>query len=127
MGRAHGFEELRVWQAVREPVRSVYQLTSNQRFHKDAALRDHLRRAEVSSMANIAEGFERGSKREFGRFHYMARGSAGEVRSHLYVARDLDYITPSDFDELNSQTIKLSKGLFRFIQHLKSPGSVPSV
>jgi four helix bundle protein len=124
MGRAHGFEDLKVWQAARELVRSVYQLTSNQRFHKDAALRDQLRRAAVSSMANIAEGFERSSKREFGRFLYMARGSAGEVRSHLYVARDLDYIASSEFDELNSQAIRLSKGLFRFIQHLESPGPV---
>ncbi|MBH0202633.1 MAG: four helix bundle protein [Nitrospira sp.] len=124
MGRAHGFEELKVWQGARELVLSVYELTSNQRFRKDGALRDQLRRAAVSSMANIAEGFERGSKREFARFLYMARGSAGEVRSHLYVARDLDYITPSDFDELNGQATRLSKGLFRFIQHLESPAPV---
>lgn len=124
MGRAHGFEDLKVWQAARELVRLVYQLTSSQKFHKDAALRDQLRRAAVSSMANIAEGFERGSKREFGRFLYMARGSAGEVRSHLYVAKDLDYITLVEFDELNGQATRLSKGLFRFIQHLESPGAV---
>ncbi|MBY0246175.1 MAG: four helix bundle protein [Nitrospiraceae bacterium] len=124
MGRAHGFEDLKVWQAARELVRSVYQLTSSQKLHKDAALWDQLRRAAVSSMANIAEGFERGSKREFGRFLYMARGSAGEGRSHLYVAKDLDYITPLEFDELNGQATRLSKGLFRFIQHLESPGSV---
>ncbi len=101
---------------------SVYQLTGSQKFNKDGALRDQLRRAAVSSMANIAEGFERGSKREFCRFLYMARGSAGEVRSHLYVARDLDYIAQSEFDELNSQATRLSKGLFRFIQHLESHG-----
>lgn len=123
MGKAHGFEDLRVWQAARELVQSVYQFTSSQKFIKDMALRDQLRRAAVSSMANIAEGFERGSKREFRRFLYMARGSAGEVRSHLYVAKDMDYITPLEFDELNGQTIRLSKGLFRFIQHLESPES----
>ena len=93
MGNPHGFEDLKIWQGARELVRSVYKLTNNQRFRKDGALRDQLRRAAVSSMANIAEEFERGSKREFGRFLYMARGSAGEVRSHLYVVRDLDYIT----------------------------------
>ena len=124
MGSAHGFEDLKVWQVARELVRSVYQLTSSQKFHKDAALRDQLRRAAVSSMANIADGFERGSRREFGRFLYMARGSAGEVRSHLYVTKDLDYITPLEFDELNGPATRLSKGLFRFIQHLESPGSV---
>lgn len=70
-------------------------------------------------MANIAEGFERGSKREFVRFLYMARGSAGEVRSHLYVAKDLDYITTSEFEGMEKQAIALSKGVFRFIRHLE--------
>jgi len=122
MARPHGFEDLKVWQAARELVRSIYNLTSNQRFHKDVALRDQLRRAAVSSMANIAEGFERGSKREFLRFLYMARGSAGEVRSHLYVAKDLDYITTSEFEQVGHGATGLSKGIFRFIQRIESPG-----
>jgi len=89
-------------------------------FGRDHALRDQIRRAAVSSMANIAEGFERGSNRDFVRFLYMARGSAGEVRSHLYVARDLDYITETEFERMASRVIGLSKGVFRFIQHLES-------
>jgi four helix bundle protein len=120
MGRAHGFEELKVWQSARELVRAIYSLTNKQQFQKDIALRDQLRRAAVSSMANIAEGFERGSKREFARFLYMARGSSGEVRSHLYVARDLDYITPAEFEQVEDQATGLSKGIFRFIQHIES-------
>jgi four helix bundle protein len=120
MARAHGFEDLKVWQAARELVRSIYLLTSNQGFYKDVALRDQLRRAAISSMANIAEGFERGSKREFVRFLYMARGSAGEVRSHLYVAKDLDYITELEFEDLETQAVRLSRGVFRFIRHLES-------
>ena len=71
-------------------------------------------------MANIAEGFERGSNREFMRFLYIARGSAGEVRSHLYVARDLEYITGAEFERMTSRVSGLSKGVFRFIQHLES-------
>jgi four helix bundle protein len=120
MGKAHGFEDLRIWQGARELVQSIYTLTSNQKFRSDPSLRDQLRRAAVSSMANLAEGFERGSKREFVRFLYMARGSSGEVRSHLYVARDLDYITPSEFEQVEGQAVVLSKGAFRFIQHLES-------
>jgi four helix bundle protein len=89
-------------------------------FGRDHALRDQIRRAAVSSMANIAEGFERGSNRDFVRFLYMARGSAGEVRSHLYVARDLDYLTETEFERMASRVIGLSKGVFRFIQHLES-------
>ena len=120
MARAHGFEDLKVWQLARELVLAAYQLTSSQVFGRDHALRDQIRRAAVSSMANIAEGFERGSNRDFVRFLYMARGSAGEVRSHLYVARDLDYITGTEFERMASQVIGLSKGVFRFIQHLES-------
>jgi len=100
----------------------VYQITSTAAFNKDHALRDQLRRAAVSSMANIAEGFERGSKRDFVRFLYMARGSAGEIRSHLYVARDVDYITTSEFEQVESQATGLSKGIFRFIRHLELSG-----
>jgi four helix bundle protein len=125
MARAHGFEDLKVWRAARELVGSIYLLTSNQGFFKDAALRDQLRRAAVSSMANITEGFERGSKREFVRFLYMARGSAGEVRSHLYVAKDLDYITTPEFERVERQAVGLSKGVFRFIQHLESSEKSP--
>ena len=120
MARAHGFEDLKVWQLARELVLTAYQLTSSQVFSRDHALRDQICRAAVSSMANIAEGFERGSNRDFVRFLYMARGSAGEVRSHLYVARDLDYITGTEFERMASRVIGLSKGVFRFIQHLES-------
>ena len=120
MARAHGFEDLKVWQLARELVRAVYQITSTTAFNKDQTLRDQRRRAAVSSMANIAEGFERGSKRDFVRFLYMARGFAGEIRSHLYVARDVDYITGVQFNQIENQAINLSKGVFRFIQHLES-------
>ena len=120
MARAHGFEDLKVWQLARELVLTAYQLTNSQVFGRDHALRDQIRRAAVSGMANIAEGFERGSNRDFVRFLYMARGSAGEVRSHLYVARDLDYITGTEFERMASRVIGLSKGIFRFIQHLES-------
>lgn len=120
MVRAHGFEDLNVWQLARELVLAAYQLTRSQVFGRDHALRDQIRRAAVSSMANIAEGFERGSNRDFVRFLYMARGSTGEVRSHLYVARDLDYITGTEFERMASRVIGLSKGVFRFIQHLES-------
>ena len=119
MGKAHEFEDLKVWQSARELVLSVYRLGSSQRFQKDIGLRDQLRRAAVSIMANIAEGFERGSKREFVRFLYIARGSAGEVRSHLYAAKDLDYITVLEFEQMKHQVAGLSKSIFRFIGHLE--------
>ncbi|ALA59860.1 four helix bundle protein [Nitrospira moscoviensis] len=121
---AHGFEDLKVWQLARELVRSMYVMTSRQVVQKDRMLCDQVRRAAVSSMSNVAEGFERGSKRDFVRFLYMARGSAGEVRSHLYVARDLAYINQAEFEKMKNQAAALSQGLFRFIQHLESSEAV---
>jgi len=71
-------------------------------------------------MSNIAEGFERGSRREFVRFLYMARGSAGEVRSHLYVARDLAYLDEVEFKRIREQVVEVSKVIFGFIRHLEA-------
>jgi four helix bundle protein len=98
----------------------VYAATANGNFQKDPGLRDQLRRAAVSSMANVAEGFERGSRREFIRFLYMARGSAGEVRSHLYVAKDLRYIDDAAFDGLQGRARQVSKAAYGFIKDLES-------
>lgn len=120
MSRAHAFEDLKVWQLARELVRSVYRLTRDVQFGSDQGLRDQIRRAAVSCMANIAEGFERGSNKEFIRFLFMARGSAGEVRSHLYVAGDLGYLNQPDFDRVQRQTLEVSGAVFRFIRYLES-------
>jgi len=120
MSKANSFEDLKAWQLARELVGAVYLLTNEARFDKDRALKDQLRRAAVSSMANIAEGFERGSTQELIRFLYMARGSAGEVRSHLYVARDLEYIEQSSFERIQKQAIDVSRIVYRFIHSLES-------
>lgn len=120
MAGAHSFEDLRVWQLARALVRSTYLITSKPMLQRDRTLCDQIRGAAVSSMSNVAEGFERGSKRDFVRFLYMARGSAGEVRSHLYVAWDLDYITETEFKNMSAQAVELSKGLFKFIRYLES-------
>jgi four helix bundle protein len=120
MSKANSFEDLRVWQLARELVRAVYLLTNEAKFDKDWALKDQLRRAAVSSMANIAEGFERGSTQEFIRFLYIARGSAGEVRSHLYVARDLEYIEQPSFERIQKQAISVSRVIYSFIRSLES-------
>lgn len=123
MSGPHGFEDLRSWQLARELVGLVYRLTDGQNFQKNSSLREQMRRAAVSCTANIAEGFERGSKREFIRFLYMARGSAGELRSHLYLARDLNYLDQADFELLHERAIGLSRSVYSFISKLDTPGS----
>lgn len=86
----------------------------------DIGVRDQIQRAAVSIMSNIAEGFERGTKKEFIQFLFIAKGSAGEVRSQLYIALDLGYIKQDTFDSLNSDLLSISKKLSGFIQYLQS-------
>jgi len=112
------FEDIKAWQAARDLVSAIYRVTAQGQFAKDFGLRDQVRRASVSVMSNIAEGFERSSDREFRRFLYIAKGSAGEVRSHLFVAVDLGYITAEEFSDLRTKSEEVAKSLSGFITYL---------
>ena len=105
------FEDLVVWKKSRELAGSVYQATSDGRFYRDAGLRDQIRRAAVSVMSNIAEGFERYSRREFRHFVSIARGSASEVRSQVYLAHDLNYISDETAATLLTLCAEISRML----------------
>jgi four helix bundle protein len=83
-------------------------------------LRDQITRAATSTMSNIAEGFERGTRKDFVRFLNMAKGSNGEVRSQLYIAFDQEYIEQKTFGELRESTLALSRRLAKFITYLES-------
>ena len=97
MATIERFEDIKAWQTARDLVSAIYRVSGRGKFEKDFGLRDQIRRASVSVMANITEGFERCSDRKFHRFLYIAKGSAGEVRSHLFVALDLEYLTTDEF------------------------------
>lgn len=116
------FEEIEAWKKSRELVRAIYQATSLGAFSKDYGLRDQIRRASVSIMSNIAEGFEREGTREFVQFLSMAKASAGEVRSQLYVALDQGYIGQMQFEELSSKASEVSKMISGLITYLKRSG-----
>ncbi len=100
MARIECFEDIEAWQDARILVKNIYEATAEGRFARDFGLRDQIRRAAISTMSNIAEGFERGSNKDFVRFLYMAKGSAGEVRSQLYAAIDLSYLEEQKANEL---------------------------
>lgn len=85
MARINSFEEIDAWQQSRILIKEIYSLTIETKFSQDYGLRDQMRRAAVSIAANIAEGFERESTREFIRFLFIAKASCGELRSHLFV------------------------------------------
>lgn len=94
------FEDFIVWQRARQLTRGVYHASSKGPFARDFGLRDQLRRAAVSVMANIAEGFERGGRREFHQFLSISKASCAELRSGLYVALDAEYISQTEFTKL---------------------------
>ena len=118
MATIERFEDIKAWQAAKDLVSAIYRVTAQGQFAKDFGLRDQIRRASVSVMSNIAEGFERSSDREFRRFLYIAKGSAGEVRSHLFVAVDLGYITAEEFSDLRTKSEEVAKSLSGFITYL---------
>ena len=109
------FEDIQAWQEARKLVKMVYLLTDEGKFAKDFGLRDQIRRASVSIMANIAEGFDCDSQGEFARFLGIARRSAVEVQSLLYTALDVGYITNEDFKKYYAQADKAKalSGAFR--------------
>lgn len=114
------FEDIQAWQTARELTGRVYALTSEGGFGRDYALRDQLRRAAISIMSNIAEGFEIGMPAQFIRFLGYAKGSAGEVRAQLYVALDVGYLSPTEAAELLDLADKSSRQLSRLMQYLRN-------
>ena len=116
------FEEMEVWQKARTFTRKIYSISDQGSFCKDFGLRDQIRRASVSVMANIAEGFERSGNAEFTQFLAIAKGSLGEVAAQLYVAFDQRYITREIFDELGDETKQLGSMLGGLIKYIKKSG-----
>ena len=113
------FEDIKSWQRSRELVREIYAISKTGKFAQDFSLRDQIRRAAVSILSNIAEGYERGGKKEFIQFLYVAKGSCAETRSQLYVALDQEYLSPEQFDSLSELCKTVSKLLAGMIEYLK--------
>lgn len=120
MARFEKFEDIIAWQRARDLTANIYRVTEENAFSKDFALKDQVRRASVSVMANIAEGFGRKSNSEFANFLNIARGSANELQSLLYVAVDLRYISPEEFGDLYSVLGEISKMTLSLAKFLRS-------
>jgi len=121
MAKFNSFEEIVSWQKARELNIEIYKITnSNDLFSKDFGLRDQIRRASISVSSNIAEGFERQTTKEFIRFLYIAKASAGEVRSQLYLAFDLSYVDKKEFNELKLKINEVSKLISGLLKYLHS-------
>ena len=118
--KVKSFEDLQVWQDTREFVKSIYEITSLENFKKDYGLKDQIQRASVSIMNNISEGYERDNTKEFINFLKYAKGSAGEVRSMLYIALDLNYISKEKFEKNYSTSLNIITQISNFRKYLKN-------
>lgn len=120
------FTDIDAWQATRELTSLTYVATKSGEFSRDFALRDQIRRASISIMANIAEGFGRSGSGEFIQFLGVAKGSACEVSSQVYVALDQGYISQPEFERLNElaeRTVNLIGGLMKYLQQSTIKGA----
>lgn len=113
--KAVTFEEPLSWKKAKELARLLYLIM---RENRDYGFKDQLLRAGVSVMNNIAEGFERNSRKEFKQFLSIAKGSCGEVRSMLILGKEINYISEDDFEKLNSLTVEISKLLYAFMRKI---------
>jgi four helix bundle protein len=120
MGKFNKFEEIQAWQKARDVTLLIYKITANEHFAKDWGLKDQIRRASVSIMANIAEGHGRRTNVEFANFLNIARGSAAEVQSHLHVALGLNYISKDDFNNIYQQLTEISRMTLSLAQYLRT-------
>jgi four helix bundle protein len=118
--KIESFEDLLVWQKGMEIVKQVYLVSKDGELGRDFALRDQLRRAAISIPTNIAEGFERASRKEYVNFLNYAKGSTGEVRSLLNLAFELGYLEPSKHEKLRNAVMELSRYLSNQIKSLRS-------
>ena len=119
MDKIEKFEDIIAWQKARVLTSEIYKCTRAGQFARDYGLKDQIQRASVSTMANVAEGFERGGDKEFLQFLSTSKGSCGEVKSHLYVALDQEYLTPASFDRLYGQASEVGRLLSGFMAYLR--------
>ncbi len=119
MAKVSQFEDLFAWQQARILMQEIYRISKSSSFEKDYRLAGQIQAASVSVMANIAEGFDRGRRAEFHQFLSIAKGSCGEVRSHLYVASDVGYINEEEFERLKIFSINVSGLINRLRQSIE--------
>jgi four helix bundle protein len=113
------FENLRVWQDGCDLAVLIYKLVQEGKISRDYGLKGQMTRAAVSIPANLAEGKERETIPELLRYLYFSKRSAGELRTHLYIAYKIGYLDEIIFGDLNLRAQVLSKKSGSFIRRLK--------
>jgi four helix bundle protein len=116
------FEEIESWKRARKLTNRIYQLSNEGSFARDFTLKDQIRRACISIMSNIAEGYDRSGTKEFVQFLATAKGSAAEVRCQLYIAFDQGYIDEADFTHLCRSTVETQSLIGGLMNYLRRSG-----
>jgi four helix bundle protein len=109
VAKINRFEDLVAWKKARSLTKKIYECSRRGQFARDFGLCGQIQRAAVSIMSNIAEGFERGGRREFHQFLSTAKASCAELRSQLYVALDVQYLGQKEFAELLLQAEEVAR------------------
>jgi four helix bundle protein len=122
VARIEKFEDLKAWQTARRLTRDLYALTGQGNFARDYVLRDQTRRAAISVLSNIAEGFERGGNSELIQYLSIAKGSIAEVRAQLFIAYDCGYITSEQFATLHAMASDIGGKLGALMAYLRRSG-----
>jgi four helix bundle protein len=120
MAKIEKFEDILAWQNSMALCNDIYDLTYNENFIKDFALREQIRKSAISIPSNIAEGFERGSNIQFKYFLTIAKASAGELRTQIYIAKNLKYISEKEFEIIINKCNDVSKLISKFISYLRN-------
>ena len=115
------FEDIDAWREARKLVNMIYDVSNNGNFSNDYGLRDQIRRASISAMSNISEGFDRETNKEFIQFLIIARASVSEVKSHMYVALDRKYLSIEEFDSIYNEANTVINLINGFIRYLRKP------
>ena len=114
------FKELIVWQKAKDLAVKIYQITDSGSYCKDYGLKDQMTRAAVSIPSNIAEGAERDSTKEFIRYLHIAKGSAAELKTQLYIAHRVNLVPENDHQEIIANLQLLSRKIHCLINYLKN-------
>ena len=119
MAKIEKFEDIEGWKQARQITKLIYQISCEKAFNRDFALRAQIRRAAISIVSNIAEGFERGGDKEFLQFLPLPKGSCGEVPAQLYVALDQNYINEHQFTLISNKLLETSRTISGFMKYLQ--------
>ena len=119
MSKIKRFEDLDIWKASVEIAIDIYIVSEKGKLKSDYGMKDQIRRAAMSISNNIAEGFEYDNNKNFIKFLRYSKGSSGELRSQLYVLKQIDFISESFYDEMYQKLILISKQISGLIKYLK--------